>query len=300
MINPAVISLASLQKFKNLDFPYRFEIEDNIGEAVHIHFKDIRLDFTVQEFERLAEDCEEILEELVNSPDFKVHDFDPMLLTTISKDLLRIERIEKREVFLEDILVDTFDDDGNKIFAPIFQSRVFKAMCGADKENEEHFQTNYTSPLATGEISNNDRINYNLEQIKKFGYPHGNELIGIDHHNRIWDGQHRACSLYYLYGNIKVPVRTIYFRDNFEVYDNSESDWLKMEQQLYETAEFTDKEVRDAEQEKHFFYRFKKAVKKIFWAPWARTDFLDSVNSIRFSEIEKRLCSIEEKLSEKQ
>lgn len=49
MINPGVISLASLQDFKNLCFPYRFEIEDNIGEAIHIHFKDIRLDLTTAE-----------------------------------------------------------------------------------------------------------------------------------------------------------------------------------------------------------------------------------------------------------
>ena len=107
MINPAVISLASLQKFKNLDFPFRFEIEDNIGEAIHVHFKDIRIDLTVREFEELACECEKILENLIDCGDFKFRDFDPMLLTAISGDLSRIERIERREVFLEEILVDT-------------------------------------------------------------------------------------------------------------------------------------------------------------------------------------------------
>lgn len=41
MSNPGVLSLASLEA---VGADYRFEIEDNIGEAIHIHYKDIRLD----------------------------------------------------------------------------------------------------------------------------------------------------------------------------------------------------------------------------------------------------------------
>ena len=52
MSNPAVLSLASLEAVG--DVGYRFEIEDNIGEAVHIHYKEIRLDLTVQEFYEIS------------------------------------------------------------------------------------------------------------------------------------------------------------------------------------------------------------------------------------------------------
>lgn len=38
MSNPGVLSLASLEA---VGADYRFEIEDNIGEAIHIHYKDI-------------------------------------------------------------------------------------------------------------------------------------------------------------------------------------------------------------------------------------------------------------------
>lgn len=51
MSNPGVLSLASLAP---VGADYRFEIEDNIGEAIHIHYKDIRLDLTVDEFYKIA------------------------------------------------------------------------------------------------------------------------------------------------------------------------------------------------------------------------------------------------------
>ena len=297
MINPAVISLASLQKFKNLDFPFRFEIEDNIGEAIHIHYKEIRLDLTVKEFENLSLECGKILEKLIDCPDFKTSDFDPMLLTTISKDLLRIKGIEKREVFLEDILVDTFDEDGNKIFAPIYESRVFKAIQGADVENEKHFQTNYLSPLSSGELSNNERILFNLGQIKKYGYPQGNELIGIDHLNRIWDGQHRAACLYYLYGNIKVPVRTIYFRDEGSEMcgtEDRDSEWLILEKELLDNQKKLEREEKN-----HLIPHILKAVlKRFFWCTWKKADLIKSENLSHLSQIEERLSSIEKFLSE--
>ena len=294
MINPAVISLASLQKFKNINFPFRFEVEDNIGEAIHIHYKEIRLDLTVKEFENLAAECARILEELIDCLDFKSSDFDPMLLTTISQDLLRIASIETREVYLEDILVDTFDEDGNKIFAPIYKSRVFKAIQGAKSENEGHFQTNYLSPLANGEISNSERISYNLSQIKKYGYPHGNELIGIDHLNRIWDGQHRAACLYYLYGNIKVPVRTIYFRDDCpEMGEPNErdSEWLALEKELL------DKQKKGRLKEK-ITHILKALLKGIFWCTLKNAELIKAENFSRLLKIDERLSSIEKNLIE--
>ncbi len=48
MSNPAVITLANSTsrkgKFK------RFVVEDNIGESVHLHIDNMRIDFTINEF----------------------------------------------------------------------------------------------------------------------------------------------------------------------------------------------------------------------------------------------------------
>ena len=37
----------------------RLQIEDNIGEAIHIHWRNLRLDFTIRDFLSLAKVCEE-------------------------------------------------------------------------------------------------------------------------------------------------------------------------------------------------------------------------------------------------
>jgi len=42
----------------------RLDIEDNIGESIHIHYKNIRMDFTVRDFISLAQGCSESLQKL--------------------------------------------------------------------------------------------------------------------------------------------------------------------------------------------------------------------------------------------
>jgi len=43
---------------------YRFTIEDNIGEGIHIHYKNMRLDFSVSDFLKLSDSCEKSVEQL--------------------------------------------------------------------------------------------------------------------------------------------------------------------------------------------------------------------------------------------
>ena len=74
MSNPAVIQLASLEEITG--FPYRFEIEDNIGEAIHIHYKDIRLDMTIKEFNEFADSVRKIFASMVEHEKFHIEDFD--------------------------------------------------------------------------------------------------------------------------------------------------------------------------------------------------------------------------------
>lgn len=46
----------------------RLDIEDNIGESVHVHYKNTRFDFTIVDFINLAKACSNALEELYNPP----------------------------------------------------------------------------------------------------------------------------------------------------------------------------------------------------------------------------------------
>ena len=47
----------------------RLDIEDNIGESVHVHYKNMRLDFTITDFLNLAKACSNALEELHSPSD---------------------------------------------------------------------------------------------------------------------------------------------------------------------------------------------------------------------------------------
>ena len=49
MSNPGVIELFGFE-FRNNFGNHSFRVEDNIGEAIHFHFDNIRLDLTVKEF----------------------------------------------------------------------------------------------------------------------------------------------------------------------------------------------------------------------------------------------------------
>jgi|TARA_R110001583_G_scaffold41583_2_gene132151 hypothetical protein len=58
--NTGVVLLAR----RKLNGQDRLDIEDNIGEGIHIHYKNFRLDYTVEELLSFAKACEEALNEL--------------------------------------------------------------------------------------------------------------------------------------------------------------------------------------------------------------------------------------------
>ena len=58
--NTGVIILSS-QQLNHADFSTRLDIEDNIGEGIHIHYKNMRLDYTIKEFLEFSEACKKAL-----------------------------------------------------------------------------------------------------------------------------------------------------------------------------------------------------------------------------------------------
>ena len=52
MSNPGVINLFSI--FKKTGIINRFQVEDNIGESIHIHINNFRIDLTIDEFYKLV------------------------------------------------------------------------------------------------------------------------------------------------------------------------------------------------------------------------------------------------------
>jgi hypothetical protein len=44
------------------DFSSGFVVDDNIGEAVHVHYRNVRVEFSVDDFLRFAKECEDARE----------------------------------------------------------------------------------------------------------------------------------------------------------------------------------------------------------------------------------------------
>ena len=298
MINPGVISLASLNHTENVKFPYRFEIEDNIGEAIHIHYKDIRLDLTVKEFEKLADDIKFIIDDIVSVKGFSVSDFDPVVLVGIAGTLPWLKNIVVETIHLEDILVDTFDTEGNPILASLPHSRVFKALNGLVAENNRHtVQLNHFCKGTVRVMTNQERVLFNLQQIKEKGYPVGNNLIGIDDRNCIWDGQHRASALYYLYGNIEIPVRRLCYGDTDEQKRiRCRSIWEEEYKLLLKEKK---EQIEKKEELKGQLDVLKSFIKRIVWTTWHKTNTTHNETRERLITIENKLNDIQHKLERK-
>lgn len=46
------------------DFSSGFVVDDNIGEAVHVHYRNLRVEFSVDDFLQFASECEDAAEVL--------------------------------------------------------------------------------------------------------------------------------------------------------------------------------------------------------------------------------------------
>ena len=66
MSNPGVIYLSSTKTKQNGSF----RLEDNIGEAIHLHYENFRVDLTTSVFLNLSTTIEKSIEELINIPNF--------------------------------------------------------------------------------------------------------------------------------------------------------------------------------------------------------------------------------------
>lgn len=203
MSNPAVIELIdgcmSIGKYR---------IEDNIGESIHLHIGDWRFDLTIEELNELARNSGIALNNFLSIDGFDYIDFDPLFLSQIASYLPDLIEVRDEKIKLSELLVDT-RVCGFIRYRGIDKSRVYKAYLGNAKEDERYKQIN-----KHGE-TNSDRRDTLLESIKNNGYPYNNNyIILFNDQNIVRDGQHRAAALYYLNGDIEIPIKRMIFIDN--------------------------------------------------------------------------------------
>lgn len=212
MSNPAVLKLVSLTETLE-DFPYRFDIEDNIGESIHIHYKDFRIDLTINEFSNLAKSMETIIEKLISVEGFSCDKFDKVNLVGLAALLPYLREIKEDRIKLGELKVISQDENGKPCIKDLENSRVVKALEGNSFENDRREQINYYCSGLPNIQTNSERVSYNLDYIKQYGYPSNEErIILFNDSNVIRDGGHRASVLYYLYGkDYEIDVRRLIF-----------------------------------------------------------------------------------------
>lgn len=187
MSSPGVIILA-----EGIVGGVNLRIEDNIGEAIHVHYGNLRIDLTIAEFYQLSEQLVSIMEMMIGVEGFKVNNYDAIFLSQIDRLLLNLESITFEEVNLSNLLTDSIDENGNLSVVSIWDSRVSKAIKGNTKELRNWKQINYY-----GE-TNVDRLNNLREKIRKNGYNpdfDGTYIVLCDDGFFIADGCHRASIL---------------------------------------------------------------------------------------------------------
>lgn len=204
MSNPGVITLEKYDKVGQ-----RLWLDDNIGEAVHIHLNDLRVDMSVAEFSAFVEKLYDIINELVQVEGFDARKYNPVYLSVmLGKYLPKLRQVSKDEVMLSDLILY------KPVIGPFLRrvrlpdSKCVKALNGDSRENDGPCSSHHIGQTSA------QRLDSVMESIREHGYPHNDQYIILYNDNMlIRDGQHRAACLYKLYGDHKVPVLRLYFDD---------------------------------------------------------------------------------------
>lgn len=201
--NPGVLCLAS----QTLISGQVLKVEDNIGEAIHVHYGEVRIDFTIPEFLAVADALVQAVNMLIEIPGFDINMFDPLFMADISRFLVDLERIQYSTIHLDDIRVQTQGLLGLPIVRRLHDSRVVRALKGDSRELAQYRQDNMIHQ------SNVERLEKIRDSIRLNGYPYaGQYMVFFNNQNNVRDGQHRASCLYQESGNIEVPIVRLHFR----------------------------------------------------------------------------------------
>ena len=204
MSNPAVYVLGETEINGN-----KIRIEDNLGEAIHVHIGNFRISLSISEFNEIVNQFELATNTLLGLKGLSLNMFDK---NALDWDWLhryeKIEKIELVNVKIKDLLTKNESSVSSEIqeIVSVSKSRQYKALCHDCTELERYVERNNPGR------SNLERLDSVLHCIKKNGYPYDNKYILVNQYNQIYDGDHRAACLLKLLGEeTSIPVCKITF-----------------------------------------------------------------------------------------
>ncbi len=101
MSNPAVIELYNASSKKGLF--KRFVLEDNIGEAIHLHMDSLRSDMSVEGFLSLSDILRKSIEKLDIFGGHSLTGFDEVFLADHAEYIAVLEKVEVEKIKLSDL-----------------------------------------------------------------------------------------------------------------------------------------------------------------------------------------------------
>lgn len=197
MSNPGVISLSRIE-----NFDYRFEIEDNIGECIHIHFSNIRIDLSISEFELLCQKIETTLNKMYEKKGFNCSEFDEQFLFDFSEEFVNIDKIENDCVQLDDLLIRDYNDSKEQ-FCRLKESKLYSLVANDDIRDAP---INLYSKGENRKVTNKERISFIKNSILE---KNNAKPIVLSHDNVILDGKYRSIITLIQNGSVTIPVKRI-------------------------------------------------------------------------------------------
>ncbi len=225
MSNPAVITLSkNIFSFKEKIVKKLFsknkrptiKVEDNIGESIHIHYDQIRIDLTIREFEVLCKNIEAMIVGYLHEINPELNKIPISFLVQISSNINKIKEIRKEKRRLSDLkIIENIDHlTMTSKLVKLKESMIVKALNGEPgeyynyKQRDDFFESNEVK------LSN---LN---ESIVKNGFKTdiSSVVVFSSDPNIIRDGQHRCAIMYALNPNTTIEVLNISFLKNVQRY----------------------------------------------------------------------------------
>ncbi len=144
MSNPGVLTLTS----KQISPKRYFRVEDNLGESIHFHYNDIRVDLTIRELLLISKECDRAIYDLIPEKNFHIDDYDGDFLNGYSHCLIDLIGIEKGEIPCGQL----YEQKKGLFGLPVVRPVSRKTNCLEQKENESVVLFN-DSPVIMGGFS---------------------------------------------------------------------------------------------------------------------------------------------------
>lgn len=192
--------------------------EDTVGEnLLRLKYNELKeidistnkcsISLNQKQFKAMVDDLYTAINNFVTWEDFDAHNYDPAFLNVMLAEELPYICGEKIvNMHLDDLAVPHVPYQPN-VPETVPLRECVRVNSLREKVDIDSFNRRKSNHYGQ---SNSMRLKSILQMIIDQGYPFNNEYITIfSTSNLVVDGWHRASCLYYLYGNISVPVKVI-------------------------------------------------------------------------------------------